>query len=665
MTIRSKLLLNALIPVAVLAALLAVIMATQRRMARLGAEADVADRIVRGVSALDLLTHNYAEYHTDRARSQWLARYASLHELLAGAEFGTAERQAVAKGLARRLDEMASTFRLLVETKETRLDSAEAEDIAVRFQTRLVGRFLATSSWMLTNGFRLAEDSRRQAIRARQRAAAIVLGGLLALAAAIAANSAVIGLSIAKPLRKLREATSVVAEGNLGHRVDLPGNDEFGDLAEAFNRMTLRIERSRAGLAREAVQRRSAEEEARKNEELLRAVFESTSDCILVWDRECNYLFANQAAIDHVGTTRDKVVGKNIRDGLGHIPDFMRLWMSRVDEVFETEKPLRVGDSVRVGDRVVHSESVLSPVRDGGGRMFAVGVVYRDVTERKEAEEELKRYRLHLEELVEQRTADLKQANESLAAEIEEHKRAQRRLQAATKDLERSNRDLEQFAYVASHDLQEPLRMVSSYVQLLAKRYQGRLDADADEFIEFAVDGARRMRQLINDLLAYSRVGTRGKPLERAELDAALDEALLNVQVAIQESGAAVTRDPLPAVRGDASQLVQLFQNLVANAVKFRGEEPPRIHVSAAEEDGEWVVSVRDNGIGIEPRDAERVFDIFQRLHGRDEYPGTGVGLAVCKRIVERHGGRIWVDSAPGKGSTFCFSLPKQGEPTP
>ncbi len=199
--------------------------------------------------------------------------------------------------------------------------------------------------------------------------------------------------------------------------------------------------------------------------------------------------------------------------------------------------------------------------------------------------------------------------------------------------------------------------MVSSYTQLLARRYWGRLDEDADEFIGYAVDGAERMQRLINDLLTYSRVGTRGKDLAPTDLSAVLEAARTNLRIAIEESGAQITSGPLPTVRGDRSQLVQLFQNLIGNAIKFRGEETPQIHVGAMRRDRRWVISVRDNGIGIEPDGIERIFVIFQRLHGRREYPGTGIGLAICKRIVERHGGEIWVESVPGEGSTFYFTL--------
>jgi signal transduction histidine kinase len=292
---------------------------------------------------------------------------------------------------------------------------------------------------------------------------------------------------------------------------------------------------------------------------------------------------------------------------------------------------------------------------------FAVVVVH-DITERKRAEEELRKHRNHLEELVKERTAELTRANEQLQREITERKRAEEMLEEQAQELARSNAELEQFAYVASHDLQEPLRMVTSHLQLLEQRYKGKLNANADEFIAYAVDGATRMQMTIEDLLAYSRVGMWDVDFEPTDCEAVLDRTLANLQVAIEESGAVVTHDPLPTVMADDLQLSQVFQNLIGNAIKFRDEEPPRVHVSAQPEGDEWVFSVCDNGIGIDPEDADCIFEVFQRLHTWAEYPGTGIGLAICKKIVERHGGRIWVESQPGKGSTFYFTIPMRGE---
>lgn len=249
------------------------------------------------------------------------------------------------------------------------------------------------------------------------------------------------------------------------------------------------------------------------------------------------------------------------------------------------------------------------------------------------------------------------------ALDITERKLAEEGLRAAknaaeatSEELARSNRDLEQFAYVASHDLQEPLRMVSGFVGLLRDRYADKFDDTGRGYMRFAVEGATRMQNLVSDLLNYSRVG-RGKELAPVPAQEAFDAAVANLRVAIEESGAVVSSEPLPVVLGDRTQLAQLLQNLIGNAIKFRRDEPPRIHVGACPDGGFSTFFVRDNGIGMKSEHFERVFLIFQCLHMRDRYPGTGVGLAIAKRIVERHGGRIWIESEPGKGTTFYFTL--------
>jgi PAS domain S-box-containing protein len=346
---------------------------------------------------------------------------------------------------------------------------------------------------------------------------------------------------------------------------------------------------------------------------------DNSSSLIYVVDRDGRFVLINKAlevlldrsSEELAGQTREAVLPKEI--AAEHRANDLTVLTSKTPVSFE-ERNIEP-------DGLHYYLTVKAPLLDLNDEAYAVAGISTDITERKRAEETIRRI---------------------------------------TDDLLRSNTELEQFAYVASHDLQEPLRMVSSYVQLLARRYQGRLDSDADEFIAFAVDGAKRMQNLINDLLAYSRVGTRGSDLMPVSTEYLLEEALSNLQLSIQESGAKITHDPLPIVSGDPIQLVMVFQNLLGNAIKFRGAEAPCIHVSARQEGEEWVFYVRDNGIGLDPRFAERIFVIFQRLHDRSSYPGTGIGLSICKRIVQRHGGRIWVESSLGKGSTFYFTLPSK-----
>jgi signal transduction histidine kinase len=301
--------------------------------------------------------------------------------------------------------------------------------------------------------------------------------------------------------------------------------------------------------------------------------------------------------------------------------------------------------------------TALSEVGDKVRAYEAGGVDY--ITKPFHAEEVLARVNTHLALRNMQR--QLQERNEALQREVRERERAEQVLAERSRELARSNAELERMAYIASHDLQEPLRMVASYVQLLERRYMGQLDADAHEFIGFAVDGARRMQALIDDLLTISRVDTKGRPLQRVELGEALDAALRSLRIAIDERDAKVQAGPLPAVLGDAAQLTQVFQNLLSNAVKFCQASAPLVEISARRDGAQWRICVRDNGIGVPEEHRERIFGMFQRLHGRREYAGTGIGLAICQKIVERHGGSIRVEAAQGGGSVFIFTLQAAG----
>ena len=349
-------------------------------------------------------------------------------------------------------------------------------------------------------------------------------------------------------------------------------------------------------------------------------ILKSMAETLMVIDTDGTIQRVNQAAISLLGYERHELVGRSAGDLFEEGVDVLSLLkQSGLNDIIR-----RVDTSVVTKDgRHVAVSLSGSVMRDEDGEIQGMVCVAQDITERKRTQEILERQ---------------------------------------TQELARSNSELEQFAWVASHDLQEPLRMVASYTQLLSKRYKGKLDADADEFIAFAVDGATRMRRLINALLELSRVGTRGKDFEATDCDAIYDRTLVNLQGLVEESGAVVTHDRLPTVMGDVTQLGQLFQNLIANAIKFRGDEQLTVHVGAEQRNGHWEFCVRDNGIGIDPEYAERIFVVFQRLHGKGDRPGTGIGLSICKKIVELHGGRIWVKSQPDEGAAFYFTLPLNKE---
>ena len=365
--------------------------------------------------------------------------------------------------------------------------------------------------------------------------------------------------------------------------------------------------------------RKHAEEALRQSEELFRKTFELAASGVAHVSLEGRLIRVNRRLTEMLGYTEQELIGRSVKEisyaDDRDLTDAQRAQIrsgERESMRFEKRYLRKNGDLVWVSLGV-------ALVRDAFGTPQYEIAMFDDITERKHAE------------------AALHEAHE---------------------ELKRSNSELEQFAYVASHDLQEPLRMVSSYTQLLGRRYGEKFDADAKEFMAYIVDGATRMKQLIEDLLAYSRVGTHGKEFREVEVEVPVRRAVTNLRSAIEEAGAAVTWDPLPSVMADEMQLTQLFQNLIGNALKFRSASVPRIHVFVAKRDADWHFMVRDNGIGIEAQYFERIFMVFQRLHNKAEYPGTGIGLAICKKVVERHGGGIWVESRPGEGSAFHFNLP-------
>ena len=355
-------------------------------------------------------------------------------------------------------------------------------------------------------------------------------------------------------------------------------------------------------------------------DDLFRQLLEAAPDAIVIVDRDGCIVLLNRMAETMFGYGRSELVGKAVEVLL---PSAFRDSHHQHRQAYFSDahtRPMGSGLELRAqhkSGREIPVEISLSPLQSENGQL--VTAVVRDITERQQARKALEQHAL---------------------------------------DLERSNAELEQFAYVASHDLQEPLRMVASYAQLLSRRYRDQLDADADEFIDYIVDGATRMQNLINDLLTFSRIGSRGNEMVPTDTNAVLQRVLNNLQLAIDDSHAKVTFEQLPEVKGDELQLIQLFQNLISNALKFHGEAAPVIHIGAKHDAKEAVFSVADQGIGIEPQYSERIFLLFQRLHGKKEYPGTGIGLAICKKIVDRHGGKIWIESQPSKGTTFYFTLP-------
>ena len=573
----------------------------------------------------------------------------------------------------------------------------------------------------------------------------ILLLSVLVIALLAAAIAIAITRSVTRPIKTLHEGTEIVGGGNLDYKIGMKAKDEIGQLARAFDKMTRNLNRTTTGvdkLTEEVAHRKKTEEELRESRKRFRSLVETTSDWIWEVDRNGVYTYASPKVEALLGYVPEEVIGKTPFD---LIPAEEAERLTDLFQAFiDSRKSFQALENTNLhkdGRRVMLETSGV-PIFDDSDEFVGYKGIDRDITERKQAEEEIRRaaqewkttfasitdmvsihdkdgkllrvnkafanvFGAEPEELIGKACYEvvhgtkkpwpecpMKQMLETkkpvvseffeprlgihlevsgspilnkegefvafvhVTKDITERKRMEEELKQTLAELERSNAELEEFAYVASHDLQEPLRMVASYLQLIERRYKNRLDKDADEFIAFAVDGATRMQKMINKVLLYSRIGKQSKPLRPIDCEDILDQVVANLAASIQESGVIVTRDPLPTVMANDALLIELFQNLIGNAVKFRGKKLPGIHIKAEKKGSDWVFSVRDNGIGVDPRHAERIFQIFQRLHGRNKYPGTGIGLAVCKKIVERFGGRIWVESETGKGSTFYFTIP-------
>jgi signal transduction histidine kinase len=467
--------------------------------------------------------------------------------------------------------------------------------------------------------------------------------------------------SISAPIKTLSKGAEIIGSGNLDYKIGSNLKDEIGQLSRTFDKMTQdlkKITASRDELNSEITERKRAEgvlqaqlrilavSNARtlSTDEVLRLVLDEIEAQTNSKIGFYHFVEADNETISLQNWSTNTLRNMCTAEGKGsHYPvSRAGVWTDCVHErrpvIHNDYASLPHRKGLPAGHAPVIREMVVPILRDG----LIVAIIG-----------------------VGNKSSDYDETDIAIASllgdiswEIVERKQAEKHLHTLMEELKRSNADLELFAYAASHDLQEPLRVVAGFVGLLEKRYREKLDDNAREFIEYTVDGVKRMQMLIKDLLAYSQVGTKGKTFEPTNCSVALEQAIYNLHKAVEESGAELTYDLLPTVSGDSSQLTRLFQNLIGNAIKYRGKEKPEIYISAQQKGDEWVFSVRDNGIGIGSQYFEKIFDVFRRLHTREEYDGTGIGLAVCKKIVERHGGKIWVESAPGKGSTFYFTVP-------
>lgn len=460
----------------------------------------------------------------------------------------------------------------------------------------------------------------------------------------------------------------VVLEGEKAHfELPRPSSNKYYEIY-AFSPK----ERQFIALIMDITSHKEAEEKALKAQKDWEDTFYAVPDLIALVDTDYNVLRVNRSLADRLHVKPEDCKGLKCYELIHgtHEPPLICPHTLMMEDNVEHTREMHEDDLD--GDFIVSA----SPIYNEKQELIGDVHVLRDITQRKKAElriqgmleneqsltEELRVSNEELQDI----TEELQTSNEGLQSTTIELQKANEKLtsykdslEEAIEKLEISNRELEQFAYVASHDLQEPLRMVSSFAQLLEKRYKGELDDDADDFIGFIVEGAQRMKDLIDDLLTFSRLSTASREFRPTNMNKVLEDVLLSIKPSVEAENATISHDDLPTVQCDPSQLRQLFQNLISNAIKFH-EKPPEIHIFAEESDGKWRFGVSDNGIGIHPDHQDKIFDIFKRLHTREEYEGTGIGLSICKRIVEIHGGDIWVKSKPGEGSTFYFTLPKR-----
>lgn len=413
----------------------------------------------------------------------------------------------------------------------------------------------------------------------------------------------------------------------------------------------------RAGVFAEVSDRMEAATALSESEERFRLLFEAAPLAIALLDAEGVIKDCNPACARICGLSTEEMVGRHFLESQRAVPELAEEHLQLFDGIGEGGgDPTLVTRLARRDGSDVLIEASLIPLQSGNARPEHQ-ILFRDVTKQKQAEQEILSIHEDLERSVDARTVALKEANDALETEVAEHRQARESLYWKARELERSNAELESFSRIATHDLKESLRMVSSFLQLLEDEVGSELGPSAQEYVEFSLEGADRMRQMLDDLLTYSRLGSPARKVAPVDMEAALEAVLAELKPGLQETGARVSYGPLPTVFGDEEQLSMVFRHLIANALKFRGDEPLNARVESERRGSWWSFSVRDNGMGTEPQHSERIFEIFQRLHTREAFSGTGIGLALCKKIIEQHGGRIWAESEVGEGSSFCFTL--------
>ena len=631
MLIRTRLKIISLLPLLLLLAFVGSFLAAQHTLEGFEQKAALADDLGKRLFDLIVLSRDLEQGKLPRPRQQWpdIMQGVETQLPLAKKIFSAAAEQEFLSLFIEHVDNSQRDFQELAQRQELdQLRDQTLTPVQQAYLSQLLKRIQLDLESALPITAKLHEINHQQAetFSAHQRNIRLLL--MLVFGGGMALFVWPMMRHVTTSLAQLQAGMSRVASGGFNESVEARGKDELADLARHFNAMIARLSEvtvSRDSLSAEVRERQRVEAELLESRARLKEITEVLADGVMVVNAQGRVIFMNPEAERLLGWQASELADQDSHAVLHHHrPDGSACQR----ENCAVARTLGNGEVHRVpedyflckdGRFLPVSLVAAAIVRDG--QVQGSVVSFQDISERLASQVVVKNY---------------------------------------AESLERSNKELEHFAYVASHDLQEPLRKIGSFSELLARKYQGQLDEKADSYIGYIVDGARRMQILINDLLAFSRVTTKGKVLTPVDCNALLERVQRDLELAVTESGARLSVGELPTVMADAVQLGQVFQNLVANAIKFRAPgKVPEIAVAAVELDGEWLFSVRDQGIGIESQHFDRVFQLFQRLHTREEYSGTGIGLALCKKIVERHGGKIWLESEAGKGSTFFFTVPQ------
>lgn len=636
MSIRTKLTLNAAITIGLALLVALTVLALSRSVEKAAENNRFATAVIKDVSDLDSLSYAYLLLKERRPAVQWRLKHASLEKVLSEHRAVTPEEQVALARLRANHDQMKRLFDAVsAKIEEGQKISGNASSPYDELSEGVAAQLMTRAEMMSTDASLLGAASARYTSDVRRTALVFVLLSATALVVSAALTASLLARSMGGSIRALERGTKRIASGDLEHRLDLPARDELGRLARSFDDMTERLRSvtvSKDRLEQEMEERKAVEEELRKaRDELEQRVRERTAglrrqaellelayEAILVRDLQNKVTFWNGRAEELYGWTKSEAIGNVTHTFLDtqfpvSFEDHMRVLAE--EGRWEGELVHSTKDGRRI---IVFSRQSLQ--RDEAGSPLAILEINLDITKEKEAKDEIKRY---------------------------------------TSQLEASNRELQDFAFVASHDLQEPLRKIQAFGDQLRTDYHDRLDDEGRDYLERMHGAAVRMQALIQALLNYSRVTTKAKPFSLTDLASVAREVVSDLEARAKETGGAIEIGDLASIEADPTQMRQLIQNLIGNALKFHGDEKPLVRVyGRPAEDGQYSIFVGDNGIGFDEKYLDRIFTPFQRLHGRGVYEGTGIGLAICRKIADRHGGSITASSAPGKGSTFVVTLP-------